>query len=345
MSLCLVLPFWQVSKASKKQKVKSLRKHKMVKALQKHMKKLSKAKADLEEDGKDKPLEGGEGDGVETPPGAGLGEGDGVETPPGGGLGEAPATPEPLGVETLAVEAPATAEPEQWPEAGVKVAVGVEHLTQSLRLGETGVSEGTASDAPDEVVVRLDSPTILASLRIPRSLLVSVGAPMRNLRLWDKWNEVVKRDLLKQLGVGDPRAEVLPSTTALRATMWGEYVPIGLKVEEQTLYHFVQPAFVSALVAGTEVLRKVEAGESSLSFAALEEESNRQDARVRLLKDWWGQHEVLLVCLCDEASNSAALLALRKNPFSVRFYEVEGFEIQEVSTSTLVSEACAGLYK
>ena len=29
-----------------------------------------------------------------------------------------------------------------WPEAGVKVAVGVEHLQHALRLGEKGVSEG-----------------------------------------------------------------------------------------------------------------------------------------------------------------------------------------------------------
>ena len=303
----------------------------MVKALRKSMKKLSKAAATLEGDqGDGAETSLGGGDGVETPQSGGLCEGDGVETPLGDGNGVK--TP-------VAVEGPATPEPEQWPEAGVKVAVGVEHLTHSLRLGERGVSEGTASDAVDEVVVRLDSTTVLTSMRIPRSLLVPVGAPMRNMRLWDKCTEMVKRDLLQQLGVRDPRAEVLPNTTSLSVTMWGEYVPIGLRLEEHPPYHFVQPAFVSALEAGDGLLRKVGAGDSSLSFAAVEEESNRQDARLKLLQDWWGQHEVLLVCSCDEASNSAALLVLRKNPFSMRFYEVEGFEIEEVSTSTLDSEA------
>ena len=90
-------------------------------------------------------------------------------------------------------EPPASAEPVPeapeaalWPEAGVKVAVGVEHLAHSLRLGETAVSEGPALDDAREVIVRLDSAAVLSSMRMPRSVLVPIGAPVRNMRLWDK---------------------------------------------------------------------------------------------------------------------------------------------------------------
>ena len=78
------------------------------------------------------------------------------------------------------VPAPLGGEAELWPEAGVKVAVCVEHLSHCLRIGETGVSEGPAPDAPDEVLVRLDDPTILAPIRIPRSVLAAVGDELRD---------------------------------------------------------------------------------------------------------------------------------------------------------------------
>ena len=61
---------------------------------------------------------------------------------------------------------------------------------------------------------------------------------------------------------------------------------------------------------------------STLSLEEFEAESYRQKMRQDLLKLWWCMHEVLLVCLCDEASGSSALLAVRKDPVSVRFYEV-----------------------
>ena len=303
--------------------MKNKRKHTFMQALSKKMKAEKKAKTNLEDDGKEMSLESGgehgpvEGAGVETSLGGGLGEGNGFETPP---AGEAPTTPE-LATQTSEL-ASETSKPEPWPEAGVKVAVGVEHLAHCLRVGEAGVSEGSAPDAADEVIVRFKSTFILAPLRIPRSLLVAEGKPMKNMRLWDKVSDSVKRDLLKQLGVREPRVEVLNRTTEMNVTMWSEYLPIGLKLEGQNQYHFVQPSFVSALLAGDEVMKKAEEGKSSLSFAALEEEGVRSDGRLQLLQRWWRQHEVLLVCACDEASSSAALLAMRKNPFSMRFYEV-----------------------
>ena len=53
----------------------------------------------------------------------------------------------------------------------------------------------------------------------------------------------------------------------------------------------------------------------------IEDQSRRQDVRTRLLREWWSKHEVLLVCLVDKASGSLGLLAVRKEPVSVRFYE------------------------
>ena len=207
----------------------------------------------------------------------------------------------------------------------MKVAVGVEHLLHSLRLGETGVSEGPAPDDPREVIVRLESAAVLSSLRVPRSVLVPIGAPMSNMRLWDKCTEAVKRDLLLKLGVRDPRDEVLPSSASVSLTMWGEYVGIGLRLSEDLRYKFVSPFFADALEFGSDLAEAVEAGEDHhkelLSLLEMEDQSRRQDVRTRLLREWWSKHEALLVCLVDEASGSLALLAVRKEPASVRLYE------------------------
>ena len=235
---------------------------------------------------------------------------------------QAAAVPVPEAAPTPVPEdAPATPELAVWPEVGVKVAVGVENLAHCLRLGETGVSQGPAPDEPSEVIVMLDAASVLAPVRIPRSLLVSVGANMRNMRLWDRTSEGIKRDLLLQLGVRDPRDEELPKTASFTLTVWGEWVPIGLRIEEHVKYHFVQPAFVQAFEDGSEMMKKVGAGESDVNFAELEDHCHRQEMRQKLLQDWWNKFEVLLVCFCDEVSGSSALLVLRKAPFSARLYE------------------------
>ena len=131
----------------------------------------------------------------------------------------------------------------------------------------------------------------------------------------------MKRGLLCKVGVRDPRDEVLPNPTSVRVTLWGEYVPIGLRLGEESKHKFVPPAFVKAFEDGAELMRKMEVRETTLKYADIEEQSHRQDVRQKLLVDWWSQTEVLLVCLCDEASASSALLAVRKTPISVRYYE------------------------
>jgi hypothetical protein len=213
-----------------------------------------------------------------------------------------------------------------WPAAGVEVAVGVEHLTHSLRLGETGVCEGPVPDDPLEVFVRLNTVGVLAPLRIPRSVLVPVGENMRAMRLWDKCSDSVKRQLLLKVGVRDPRDEVLPTTTCLSLSLWGEYVPIGLRTyEDACKIKFVQPAFVQAFEDGHEVMKRAEAIQfddlDDNEVTQLEDQVQRQEMRHKLLTDWWSQNDVLLVCMCDEASGSVGLLALRKTPPSVRYYE------------------------
>ena len=123
--------------------------------------------------------------------------------------------------ETLPAEELEDQEPEAelWPANGVKVAVGVEHLQHSLRVGETGRSEGPSPEDPREVIVKLDTAAVLRPLRMPRSVLAPIGAPMSKMRLWDKCNEATKRDLLKKVGVRDPRDEVLPSSASVSLTM------------------------------------------------------------------------------------------------------------------------------
>ena len=320
----------------RKSKLKNLRKtvlnkatEKAVRAHLRRRKAMQSKKAEAPAAGDETPLAAGAA-GVEAPAAAGD------ETPlPKGESGEAPASPEPVSEAkakaVVKVEPPASPEPVPeaaeaalWPEAGVKVAVGVEHLQHSLRLGETGVSEGPSPDDAREVIVRLDSASVLSSLRIPGSLLVPIGAAMRNMRLWDKCSEGVKRDLLLKLGVRDPRDEVLPSEGPVVLTAWGEYMEIGLRLDEKRPYKFVSPFFIEAFEFGFDLMQTVESGEYPLSFGEIEDQCRRQEMRQKLLRDWWAQHEVLLVSLCDEASGSLALLALRKEPVSVRLYEVSG---------------------
>ena len=226
-----------------------------------------------------------------------------------------------------------------WPAAGVKVAVGKEHILHCLRLGETGVSQGPAPDDDDEVVVKLNSKAVLAPMRIPRSLLVPVGAPMTAMRYWDKCSEQLKRQLLHKAGVRDPRDEVLPSTASVRLTMWGEYLPYGLGLDEGCKCKFVQPAFVKALGDADE-LQAFE----DLNLDEVADFDKRQRLRYDLLEGWWVQNEVLLVCVCDEASASSALLAVRKTPPSLRYYEA-GARGNEAMTKhlRLVLGRCGGV--
>jgi hypothetical protein len=151
---------------------------------------------------------------------------------------------------------------------------------------------------------------------------------MRVLKFWDKMSEVVKRDLLKKVGVRDPREEVLPTTPSVSLTAWGEYLPLGLRYSAECQCKFVPPAFVQAFEAGQATILRAAAGEFSMSFAELEDQAQRQEYRQKLLKNWWGQNEVLLVCMCDEASGAAGLLALRTTPMSVRYY-LAGAEVSE----------------
>ena len=83
----------------------------------------------------------------------------------GEAAGEEAPIPAAAGEETPLEAAPAAPEaaPEVlWPAAGDKVAVGVEHLLHTLRVGETGVCEGLAPDDPLEVIVRLESGAVMA---------------------------------------------------------------------------------------------------------------------------------------------------------------------------------------
>ena len=119
---------------------------------------------------------------------------------------------------------------------------------------------------------------------------------------------------------------MLPSSASVSLTIWGEYVGIGLKAGEDRPYKFVSPFFVEALEFGSGLVEAVAAGEDDsvkalLSFAEIEDQSRKQAVRVRLLKEWLANHEVLVVCFVDEATQSSALLAVRKEPLSVRLYE------------------------
>ena len=88
--------------------------------------------------------------------------------------------------------------------------------------------------------------------------------------------------------------------------MWGEYVGIGLGLREDLRYKFVSPFFAEALEFGSDLAEAFEAGEGHhegfLSLSEMEDQRRRQDARTRLLREWWSKHEALLVCLDHEAS-------------------------------------------
>ena len=90
-----------------------------------------------------------------------------------------------------------------------------------LRLGDAGVSRGPVHYAADEALVQFDRTDALAMLRIPRAALVPEGKAMSKFRFWDKCSDVVRKGLLRKLGVRDPRDEVLPDTAEFNLAMWG----------------------------------------------------------------------------------------------------------------------------
>ena len=168
-----------------------------------------------------------------TPVGAGtatpLAEGEGMATPVGEGTA-GPATPEQI-----------------WPAKGVRLAVGLEHLSHSLRLGDAGVCEGIAADDPNEVLVKFDCANSLAAVRVPKAILVNEGEKMRPLKMWGKLSDDVKRVLLKSVGVSDPRIEALPTTPTMRLTAWAEYLRFGLGIPEHSGVRIAQAEFAKRL--------------------------------------------------------------------------------------------------
>ena len=111
-------------------------------------------------------------------------------------------------------------------------------------------------------------------------------------------------------------------------------MPFAWRPDEEIAIKFVPPLFVRVAAEQRQILEarleEAESGridEASELWDDLEERARRQDVRLKLLEGWWSKHEVLLVGLTDEISNSAGLLALRKQPPSVRFYQVACKEI------------------
>ena len=158
---------------------------------------------------------------------------------------------------------------------------------------------------------------------------------MSSMRLWDKCTDAAKRRLLMNVGVRDPRDEALPSSAEVMLTLWGEYVGIGFKLtEDDTRYKFVSPFFAEALEFGADLAEPVGAGEDHskdlLSFGEIEDQIRLQDVRAKLLREWWSRHEVLLVCIFDNQSVTSGLLAVRKAPFSVRFYLAGSLECEVI---------------
>ena len=191
-------------------------------------------------------------------------------------------------------------------------------------MGDSGVSQGAAADEPSEVVVKFDASG--GTVRVPRAILVAEGKKMRTFKTWDKITETVKKSVLLSVGVSDPRLEALPRTRTVTLTCWGEYLPIGLGVPEDAednTVKFVQPEFVKRLFLDGDLLKRTEAGERVVSFKDLEEVVRRQDLRLILLKQWWKNCKVLLLVIVSEVNSRSGLLALRKDPMSVRFYEAE----------------------
>ena len=121
--------------------------------------------------------------------------------------------------------------------------------------------------------------------------------------------------------MSDPRVEALPKTTTLRLTAWGQYLSTGLQILGCKGVRFVPPQFVEMLFLDGLVIKRTEAGERVMSFKDLEEVVRRQDLRVRCLKHWWEHSQVLLIVVRHPHIDRHALLALRKEPTSVRYYE------------------------
>ena len=109
----------------------------IAKALKRRLREAKKVEAVVASVGAETPIAGGP-DGDESPV-AGKPDEDEEPVPE---ASDAPLAGEP-GPEPIP-EAPEAA---LWPEAGVQVAVGVEHLQHSLRLGEKGTCEGLIGDS------------------------------------------------------------------------------------------------------------------------------------------------------------------------------------------------------
>ena len=189
-----------------------------------------------------------------------------------------------------------------------------------MRLGDRGVSEGVALDAPNEILVKFGGPT-MKSVRIPRALLVAEGKRMTPLRKWENWTQDMKKGVLESLGVSDPRLEVLPNTTSLKLSMWGQYLRHGLQFQSENKVQFVPPCFVRAFHEVHTRLEKAAGGEQEIGEEEVDEMAKRQVMRTRLLQHWRSHNELLVIGIVDEVSGRCALWCKRRDSREERFYE------------------------
>ena len=115
-----------------------------------------------------------------------------IEAAPEPALKANEAAPEPAPEAAHEAAPEAAPEADAWPLRGNKVAVGIEHLSHFLRLGEVGRCIGPSPGEPDEVMVKFEATSDLAGMSIPRALLVEVRQPMRQLKWWSTMSEILR---------------------------------------------------------------------------------------------------------------------------------------------------------
>ena len=106
---------------------------------------------------------------------------------------------------------------------GKKLAVGIEHLSVSVRMGMSGWVQ-KIDNVTEQTQMNFTMSNGVETCWIPSCTLVQVGRPMKDLKLWDKMRHALKEGLYLSVRSVQPVAKPIEDRGDVSMALWGLFV-------------------------------------------------------------------------------------------------------------------------
>ena len=106
---------------------------------------------------------------------------------------------------------------------GKKLAVGIEHISASVRMGMSGWVQ-KIDNVTEQTQMNFTMSNGVETCWIPSCTLVQVGRPMKDLKLWDKMRHALKEGLYLSVRSVQPVAKPIEDRGDVSMALWGLFV-------------------------------------------------------------------------------------------------------------------------